>query len=62
MLVPTLTGEAPTLEQLGGQVLSCRSRAPHPFYQYTLLPWTSAGKFLKYQRTDGLKPIFGFTR
>jgi hypothetical protein len=31
-------------------------------HQYTLLAWRSAGKFLKYQRTDGLKPILGLTR
>jgi len=54
MLVPTLTAVAPAPEKMGGQALSCRSRALRPFPQYTLLPWTSARKFLKYQRTDGL--------
>jgi len=38
MVVPTVIGAAPALEEMGGQIPLCRFRALRPFYQYTLLP------------------------
>ena len=55
MLVPATIVGALALEELERQVLSCQSGVPRPFPQYTLLPRRSAGKFLKYQRTQGVQ-------
>jgi len=36
MLVSTMIGEAPELEELGRQFLSSQSRGPRPFHNYIL--------------------------